>query len=429
MTYRPLEVKPPSRRLNKRFKAKATASPKGAFSHHFLQNVFANSLFKKTSGLSFLAHLPLPLQCLALLMNRPFQKKPVNSESKNERKLFIGMLPKKLNENDVRLMFSPFGFIKECTILRDANGQSKGCGFVTYKSRQCAINAIKGMNHFQTMEGCSNPLVVKFADTQKVRDLKRKQQMMANLWNTNSFGNISSMTPQYLTLLQASQTGNFVQQPAGGECYGFGSLNVQQQLALLAAAQTSANNSNTGNVSGNMSSANSSFSAMNPVSNMAMGVNTNSLSNMENLTGMNSLGNTAGIATNGPNMDPFAQAYSGMQQYSAAMPGSFSQVGLHQNQNPAGKQVEGPEGANLFIYHLPQEFTDNDLAQIFLPFGNVISVKVFIDKQTNLSKCFGFVSYDSPVSAQTAIQAMNGYQIGTKRLKVQLKRSKESNKP
>ncbi|XP_076329173.1 CUGBP Elav-like family member 2 isoform X4 [Tachypleus tridentatus] len=403
MTYRPLEVKPPSRRLNKRFKAKATASPKGAFSHHFLQNVFANSLFKKTSGLSFLAHLPLPLQCLALLMNRPFQKKPVNSESKNERKLFIGMLPKKLNENDVRLMFSPFGFIKECTILRDANGQSKGCGFVTYKSRQCAINAIKGMNHFQTMEGCSNPLVVKFADTQKVRDLKRKQQMMANLWNTNSFGNISSMTPQYLTLLQASQTGNFVQQPAGGECYG--------------------------NVSGNMSSANSSFSAMNPVSNMAMGVNTNSLSNMENLTGMNSLGNTAGIATNGPNMDPFAQAYSGMQQYSAAMPGSFSQVGLHQNQNPAGKQVEGPEGANLFIYHLPQEFTDNDLAQIFLPFGNVISVKVFIDKQTNLSKCFGFVSYDSPVSAQTAIQAMNGYQIGTKRLKVQLKRSKESNKP
>ncbi|XP_022244188.1 CUGBP Elav-like family member 2 isoform X2 [Limulus polyphemus] len=399
--------------------------------------LFAKTLFKKTSRLSFAAHLPLPLQCLALLMNRPLQKKPANSESKNERKLFIGMLSKKLNENDVRLMFSPFGFIKECTVLRDANGQSKGCGFVTYESRQCAINAIKGMNHFQTMEGCSNPLVVKFADTQKVRDLKRKQQMMANLWNTNSFGNISSLTPQYLTLLQASQTGNFggfnnVQQPAGGECYGFGSLNVQQQLALLAAAQTSTNNSNTGSVSGNMSSANSSFNAMNsmsPVSNMAMGVTTNSLSNMENLTGMNSLGNTAGIATNGPNMDPFAQAYSGMQQYSAAMPGSFSQVGLHQNQSPAGKQVEGPEGANLFIYHLPQEFTDNDLAQIFLPFGNVISVKVFIDKQTNLSKCFGFVSYDSPMSAQTAIQAMNGYQIGTKRLKVQLKRSKESNKP
>jgi CUG-BP- and ETR3-like factor len=41
----------------------------------------------------------------------------------------------------------------------------------------------------------------------------------------------------------------------------------------------------------------------------------------------------------------------------------------------------------------------------------------------------GFVSYDNPVSAQAAIQAMNGFQIGMKRLKVQLKSPKNDGKP
>ena len=41
----------------------------------------------------------------------------------------------------------------------------------------------------------------------------------------------------------------------------------------------------------------------------------------------------------------------------------------------------------------------------------------------------GFVSFDNPNSAQAAIQAMNGFQIGMKRLKVQLKRPKEASRP
>lgn len=40
--------------------------------------------------------------------------------------MFIGMVSKKCNENDIRVMFSAFGQIEECRILRGPDGLSRG---------------------------------------------------------------------------------------------------------------------------------------------------------------------------------------------------------------------------------------------------------------------------------------------------------------
>jgi len=45
-------------------------------------------------------------------------------------------------------------------------------------------------------QGCSSPLVVKFADTQKEKDQKRMQQLQSNLWNIAGV----NIAPHYLTV-------------------------------------------------------------------------------------------------------------------------------------------------------------------------------------------------------------------------------------
>uniref|UniRef100_A0A671N3Z0 CUGBP Elav-like family member 2 n=1 Tax=Sinocyclocheilus anshuiensis TaxID=1608454 RepID=A0A671N3Z0_9TELE len=374
-------------------------------------------------------------------MHHPIQMKPADSEKSNaveDRKLFIGMVSKKCNENDIRVMFSPLGQIEECRILRGPDGLSRGCAFVTFSTRAMAQNAIKAMHQSQTMEGCSSPMVVKFADTQKDKEQRRLQQQLAQqmqqLNSASAWGSLTGLTgltgltPQYLALLQqatsSSNLGAFsgIQQMAGMNALQL--QNLATLAAAAAAAQSSASpstasalTSSTGSLgalaSPAGSTANSSVGAMGSLGSLGtlqglagatVGLNNiNALAVAHMLSGMAALNGGLGSTglsngSAGP-MDALTQAYSGIQQYAAAaLPTLYSQS-LLQQQSAAGSQKEGM-GTHT---------------------GNCLHWKCKVKSS--------FVSYDNPVSAQAAIQAMNGFQIGMKRLKVQLKRSKNDSKP
>jgi len=88
---------------------------------------------------------------------------------------------------------------------------------------------------------------------------------------------------------------------------------------------------------------------------------------------------------------------------------------------------KGPDGANLFIFHIPNHFTNLDMYHLFCNYGTLLSVRIMVEKDTGRSRGFGFVSYDSPDSAAIAIKELNGFVIGNKRLKVQHKQIRASN--
>mmetsp|Transcript_6839 Transcript_6839/g.10677 ORF Transcript_6839/g.10677 Transcript_6839/m.10677 type:complete len:472 (+) Transcript_6839:187-1602(+) len=89
---------------------------------------------------------------------------------------------------------------------------------------------------------------------------------------------------------------------------------------------------------------------------------------------------------------------------------------------PIGNHLRGPEGANLFVFHIPNTMTNQDLFSLFSQYGNVLSATIKTEAKTGRGRGFGFVNYDSADSASRAIHHLNGASINGKHLKVQHKR-------
>ncbi|NWZ86315.1 CELF3 protein, partial [Poecile atricapillus] len=366
-------------------------------------------------------------------MNRPIQVKPADSEGRGEdRKLFVGMLGKQQSEDDVRRLFEPFGQIEECTILRGPDGASKGCAFVKYGSHAEAQAAINSLHGSQTMPGASSSLVVKFADTDKERTLRRMHQMAGQL------GIFNPMTIQF------------------GAYGAYTQAIMQQQAALMAAAQGTCLNPMAAiaaaqmqqmaafNVSGLVAAPLTPSSGTStppgistaPVPSIATPIGVNGFSPLPPQTNGQPASET--IYTNGihpypaqsPTVaDPLQQAYAGMQHYAAAYPTAYAPISQAFPQQAPLIPQQQREGEGWGSPHVGPVAPRCPLRD-FSAWAEARQLPVMcVVTSPRVPSPPGFVSFDNPTSAQAAIQAMNGFQIGMKRLKVQLKRPKDANRP
>ncbi|MCP9261080.1 CUGBP Elav-like family member 3 [Dirofilaria immitis] len=339
-----------------------------------------------------------------------------------------------------------------------------------------AINALHGS---QTMPGASSSLVVKFADTEKERQLRRMQQMAAQmgLLNPVLINQAGVYNTAYQQLLQQQA---LVAAQTAAAAYFPVAMAPQTALTAAAAAAAAAGLAGTTNPATFLTQ-----HTLQPLSALP-------------LQQANSVQAISALSQPYAPVDYAAAAAASVTQYAPSstaaavavdstaytlpasgtlpagtipavtLPSAYNPVvNLEQQANPYNQVLQQAialqQAAILFPGAQKKEFGDAELMQMFMPFGHVISAKVFIDRATNQSKCFvlpqlvglswekcrqlgdtlyrmngntvtfytyhsinsGFVSYDNTASAMAAIQAMNGFQIGMKRLKVQLKRPRD----
>ena len=72
----------------------------------------------------------------------------------------------------------------------------------------------------------------------------------------------------------------------------------------------------------------------------------------------------------------------------------------------------------IYVGNLPYNTNDQQLAQLFSAFGEVIEATVVIDRATNQSKGFGFVQMADDDAARNAIASLNGTMVGNRTIRV-----------
>jgi RNA recognition motif-containing protein len=82
---------------------------------------------------------------------------------------------------------------------------------------------------------------------------------------------------------------------------------------------------------------------------------------------------------------------------------------------------------NLYVSNLGFQVNDDDLMNLFTPYGQVTSAKVIKDRETGRSRGFGFVEMPADEEAKKAIKELEGKPMDGRAMSVSVARPKSDN--
>ncbi|VEU20274.1 DEKNAAC101130 [Brettanomyces naardenensis] len=387
--------------------------------------------------------------------------KVINSEEELSLRLpgnlyIRGLLPSTRSE-DLFNIFHPYGEIQSCKIIYDDYGYSKGYGFINFANKAQADLAIEHLN------GCNvdgNNLFINHHVSKKDRfkELELKKQNYSNLYVKNIppdlpkeelydlFGKYGVIESVFLPRSE-DDTEN--------KGYGFinfkfhdDALKAQEEMndyvlrpgykIQISRAERKKDRFQFQNLNSHFSV---NYTPLSPSHSSSSSISTHeSFSSLgyqavstppETATAASPLTEAQQIKTPSlPESNKDSNSFTAPPQFVVAADSNLISTG-------SGLPIAGPEfqDSNLYITHLPLDFTDADLEDLFTEFGPIVSAKVITyqrNKKTGLadlqigsrdargkdpeslvgkSKGFGFVCFQKPVYASKALVAMNHHRV------------------
>ncbi|KAF4745413.1 hypothetical protein FOZ62_027167 [Perkinsus olseni] len=350
------------------------------------------------------SHIPLSVllaQGEAERLGMPGEALPTGGDTK----LFVSGLGPATQEPELRTIFEPYGRINEIHVP----GPHALYAFVRFADKEDALKAIREVNGRVTVEGSQRPLEVKVAESRAAKADRNSHYHQHHYAGggydpTTSSSGYGGPPPPLAPAAPASRGTSRPMFKAGMAADPASAAG----LRLMAGAAASL--------------------PINGTSSPPPGRQDSPASNGVRGPSATQAPRTAGVWTEYFTMDDTPYYHnSRTNEVQWEMPAEFrNPINVH-----TAPQTKGPPGANVFVFSVPDAWTENDLRDHFSSFGNIVSAKVVVDKHTGLSRGYGFISYDNAQSAGRAVvlrwvAEMNGFVAANgRRIKVQIKKGEE----